>query len=135
MLGMNTPYVEQEHCCQNLKSQPASQGPTVPFFWLIVNGAILTWDNFRKRGWQGLGICVLCSADEECIAHSFLRCLFCFSIWERLACVSEFFSSATSLLHENFLDLLEGYFFWKKRLDDSGYSVSYFFLKNLEGTQ
>ena len=43
------------------------------FIWLIINDVIVTWDNLKKKDWQGPDICVLCTADEESIDHIFLR--------------------------------------------------------------
>lgn len=41
----------------------------------------LTWDNIRKRGFQGPSVCVLCEANEEDSAHLFFRCPFSLQIW------------------------------------------------------
>jgi len=55
------------------------------FLWLVVNRAILTWDNLKKKGWQGPSVCHFCMATEESIDHLFLGCAFSKEIWEQLA--------------------------------------------------
>ena len=35
------------------------------FLWLVINGALLAWDNLTKRGWRGRNICVMCVGDEK----------------------------------------------------------------------
>ena len=51
-------------------------------FWLVVNGAIFTWDNLSTSGWQRLSIYDLCLTDKKSIDHLFLRCSFSSLIWE-----------------------------------------------------
>jgi hypothetical protein len=29
------------------------------FLWLALSNKVLTWDNFKKRAWQGPGWCIL----------------------------------------------------------------------------
>ena len=55
------------------------------FIWLVINEALLTWDNLMKRGWTGPGICVTCVGDEEIIDHLFLHCSYARYISEKLS--------------------------------------------------
>jgi len=54
------------------------------FWWLVLQHAILTWDNLIKRGHSGPGICVLCWDNTEDINHIFVHCSFTRYIWTRL---------------------------------------------------
>ena len=45
-------------------------------FWLAINNKILTWENLRKRGFQGLGICILYKKDDELTSHLFGTCTY-----------------------------------------------------------
>ena len=54
------------------------------FWWLVLNRAILTWDNLKKRGYIGPGICVLCWTHDESIDHLFIFCEFTKLIWSML---------------------------------------------------
>ena len=53
------------------------------FLWLLAQRKCLTWENLRKRGFQGPSICVLCLHNEECISHLFFLCPFSREIWHR----------------------------------------------------
>ena len=33
-------------------------------FWLAIKNKLLTWENLRKRGFQGIGFCSLCKLGE-----------------------------------------------------------------------
>lgn len=44
------------------------------FAWLAFHNRNLTWDNLRKRGWQGPGVCSFCWAEEESNFHLFFPC-------------------------------------------------------------
>lgn len=54
------------------------------FWWLVLDNAILTWDNLIKREHFGPGICVLCSDGNEDINHIFVHCKYTRYIWSRL---------------------------------------------------
>jgi hypothetical protein len=55
------------------------------FMWLALENKILTWDNLRKRGWEGPSVCSLCYREEESIFHIFVSCPFTLQIWNFLA--------------------------------------------------
>ena len=42
---------------------------TILTFWLDINNKLLTWENLRKRGLQGLGLCILCKKYDELTSH------------------------------------------------------------------
>jgi hypothetical protein len=44
------------------------------FMWLAMVNKILTWENGKKQGWQGLNRCTLCMIDEESVNHLFVSC-------------------------------------------------------------
>ena len=54
------------------------------FLWLVINKAILIWENLMKKSWLGPSICVLYKL-EESIDHLFFRCPYSTQIWEQLA--------------------------------------------------
>ena len=53
------------------------------FVWLLAQQKCLTWENLRKRGFQGPSICFLCLHNEECASHLFFLCPFSREIWHR----------------------------------------------------
>ncbi|XP_057871389.2 uncharacterized protein LOC131077832 [Cryptomeria japonica] len=53
------------------------------FLWLVAQRKCLTWENLRKRGFQGPSICVLCLSSEECSSHLFFHCPYSREIWHR----------------------------------------------------
>jgi ribonuclease HI/exonuclease III len=52
------------------------------FLWLLVHNRALTWDNLRKRGFNGPSMCVLCSLQEESKEHLFNSCHYSQQIWD-----------------------------------------------------
>lgn len=54
------------------------------FFWLVIFNRTLTWDNLRRRGWTGPGICVLCRKVDEDLQHLFFHCCFALKIWRTI---------------------------------------------------
>lgn len=60
------------------------QSKMIHFAWLNFHNKILTWDNLRKRGWIGPGICPLCRSDGENNDHLFIRCHRSQQIWQFL---------------------------------------------------
>jgi len=54
------------------------------FFWLVIHNRTLTWDNLRRRGWTGPGICVLCREADEDLHHLFFNCCFAREIWRSI---------------------------------------------------
>ncbi|XP_059077196.1 uncharacterized protein LOC131876295 [Cryptomeria japonica] len=53
------------------------------FLWLLAQRKCLTWENLRKRGFQGPSICLLCSCNEECTSHLFFLCPYSRELWHR----------------------------------------------------
>jgi ribonuclease HI len=51
------------------------------FIWLAGKEKSLTWDVLRRRGWEGPGICLLCSRASEDIHHLLVHCSFTQSVW------------------------------------------------------
>jgi ribonuclease HI len=51
------------------------------FIWLAGKEKSLTWDMIRRRGWEGPGICLLCSKATEDIHHILVHCPFTRSVW------------------------------------------------------
>ena len=69
----------------DLKSQNIFTNWNVPnkikcFGWLANH--ILTWQNLQTRGFQGLGICIMCRKGKHEINHMFMECLYAKAIWE-----------------------------------------------------
>jgi hypothetical protein len=54
------------------------------FIWLAGKEKILSWDVLRWRGWEGPGICLLCSQASEDIHHLLVHCFFTKEVWKRL---------------------------------------------------
>jgi hypothetical protein len=54
-------------------------------FWLMLENKVLTWENLRRRGWEGPSICSLCLREEETILHIMVCCPFTLEIWKFLA--------------------------------------------------
>lgn len=54
------------------------------FSWLAFHNRNLTWDTLRKRGWQGLGVCHICWAEEESNFHLFFACKKTRLLWRNL---------------------------------------------------
>lgn len=57
------------------------QSKMVFFSWLTFHNKNLTWENLKKRGWLGPGLCPLCSSAEEDNSHLFLLCKESRHIW------------------------------------------------------
>jgi hypothetical protein len=55
------------------------------FMWLALENKILSWDNLRKRGWEGPSVCSLCNREEELVFHIFVSCTFTQQIWNSLS--------------------------------------------------
>jgi hypothetical protein len=54
------------------------------FTWLLVENKILTWENLQRRGYNGLGWCVLCNQNWESTFHLFVDCSFVRTVWSTL---------------------------------------------------
>lgn len=54
------------------------------FLWLAARNRILIADNFARKGWYGLSLCVLCSADVETLEHILFSCTYARTVWNRL---------------------------------------------------
>ena len=46
-----------------------------------MNNKLLTWENLRKRGFQGPSICILCKSSEELASHLFYSCPYAGDVW------------------------------------------------------
>jgi ribonuclease HI/exonuclease III len=62
--------------------------PSIPkvdlFAWSLLHNSILTYDNLKRRGWEGPSRCPLCTQSEESIAHLLLQCDYSKKVWEIL---------------------------------------------------
>ena len=54
---------------------------TILTFWFAINNKLLSWENLRKRGFQGLCICILCKSGEELTSHLFGLCPYAGKVW------------------------------------------------------
>lgn len=54
------------------------------FSWLAFHNKNLTWDNLRKRGWQGPSVCPICWVEEESNFHLFFACKKTRLLWRNL---------------------------------------------------
>lgn len=52
--------------------------------WLTFHNRNLSWDNLKRRGWQGPGICFLCWAEDESNFHLFFACKMTQPLWRCL---------------------------------------------------
>ena len=50
-------------------------------FWLEANNKFLTWENLRKKGFQGPGLCPQCKSENESTSHLFGSCSFAGHVW------------------------------------------------------
>jgi ribonuclease HI len=59
--------------------------PSIPkvdlFVWTLIHNSILTFDNLKRKGWEGPSRCPLCSQAEETIAHLLFICEFSKEVW------------------------------------------------------
>jgi hypothetical protein len=59
--------------------------PSIPkidhFAWTLTHNSILTFDNLKKRGWEGPSRCPLCRIQEETPEHLLLECEFSKEVW------------------------------------------------------
>jgi hypothetical protein len=51
------------------------------FIWTLAHNAILTRDNFKRKGWEGTTRCPLCISNEETVAHILLNFSFTREVW------------------------------------------------------
>ena len=51
--------------------------------WMALNNKILTWENLKKRGWNGPSWCALCHSDEEIGSHLFVVCSYAELVWKK----------------------------------------------------
>jgi ribonuclease HI len=62
--------------------------PSIPkidhFAWTLTHNSILTFDNLKKRGWEGPSRCPLCRSQEETPEHLLLECEFSKKVWSHL---------------------------------------------------
>jgi len=54
------------------------------FLWLLSHNRILTWDNLRKRKFEGPSICLNCKMEEETAVHLMQLCPFSRILWEKV---------------------------------------------------
>eukprot|EP00253_Pinus_taeda_P024057 PITA_24057 len=54
------------------------------FLWLLSHNRILTWDNLRKRKFEGPSICLNCKMEEETAVHLMQLCPFSRKMWEKV---------------------------------------------------
>eukprot|EP00253_Pinus_taeda_P012157 PITA_12157 len=54
------------------------------FLWLLSHNKILTWDNLRKRKFEGPSICPNCKMEEETAVHLMQLCPFSRKMWEKV---------------------------------------------------
>lgn len=54
------------------------------FSWLVFQKKNLSWENLRKRGWQGPSLCPVCRTEEERNCHMFLLCVRSQQLWQAL---------------------------------------------------
>jgi len=54
------------------------------FAWLMLSNKIITWDNLCKRGFNGLGLCVLCYQNVESVHHIMNDYAFTCNIWQHV---------------------------------------------------
>eukprot|EP00253_Pinus_taeda_P008595 PITA_08595 len=54
------------------------------FLWLLSHNRILSWDNLRKRKFEGPSICLNCKMEEESAVHLMQLCPFSRKIWEKV---------------------------------------------------
>eukprot|EP00253_Pinus_taeda_P009779 PITA_09779 len=57
----------------------------IHFAWLVYYNKNLTWENLRKRSWNGPSRCPLCGLEEETNIHLFIKCSSSLQIWYVLA--------------------------------------------------
>jgi ribonuclease HI len=59
--------------------------PSIPkvdlFTWTLIHNSILTFDNLKRRGWEGPSRCPLCTQTEETIDHLLFNCDFSKEVW------------------------------------------------------
>jgi len=52
--------------------------------WTLLKGKILTTDNLKKKGCEGLSHCPMCQGSEENIQHLCFGCPFARACWKGL---------------------------------------------------
>eukprot|EP00253_Pinus_taeda_P020626 PITA_20626 len=51
------------------------------FLWLLMQKKTLTWENLRRKGFQGPSICHMCLQEEETMNHLFNSCEWASQLW------------------------------------------------------
>eukprot|EP00253_Pinus_taeda_P028466 PITA_28466 len=51
------------------------------FLWLLMQKKTLTWENLRKKGFQGPSKCLMCLQEEETMNHLFNSCEWASQLW------------------------------------------------------
>lgn len=72
------------------------------FAWLTFHNRNLSWDNLKRRGWQGPGICFLFWAEDESNFHLFFACKMTQPLWRCLEVEHGILSPSFSLVGEAF---------------------------------
>eukprot|EP00253_Pinus_taeda_P005945 PITA_05945 len=54
------------------------------FLWMVGHKKILTWDNLRRRNFQGPSICHNCFQNEETLQHLLDTCSIANQLWEKV---------------------------------------------------
>jgi hypothetical protein len=52
------------------------------FIWTLAHNAILTADNLKRKGWEGITRCPLYISNEETMAQILLNCSFAWEVWK-----------------------------------------------------
>lgn len=53
------------------------------FLWLIARGKLLTWDQLKLKGLEGLSIFHLCQEVEETVEHLLNQCPYLSALWDQ----------------------------------------------------
>lgn len=78
------------------------------FAWLLFRNRNLSWENLKKRGWQGPGCCPMCRSDEESNWHLFLNCHIAQHLWL-------FVENWFGVQHMSHSSISDAFFWWSQQ--------------------
>lgn len=83
------------------------------FLWLMMQKRTLTWENLRKKGFQGPSKCHMCQQEEETMNHLFNSCDWASQLWLWLEAILEDTDRNRESIQESIIN-------WRKNFSQMG---------------